>query len=74
MRRLAPALLLLLLVSHSVFAQAKPTSAKSEVRDALARFIYAFDNLDWESFRFAFDDNATVFYPRTIPGACERTC
>ena len=66
-RRLAPALLLFLLVSPSIFAQTKPTSAESEVRDALARFIYAFDNLDWESFRFAFDDNATVFYPRTIP-------
>jgi ketosteroid isomerase-like protein len=42
-------------------------SAEREVRDALARFIYVFDNLDWEAFRLAFDDNATVFYPRAFP-------
>ena len=65
-RRLAPALLFLL-VPPSVLAQTKPTSAESEVRAALARFVYAFDNLDWESFRLAFDDNATVFYPRAVP-------
>jgi ketosteroid isomerase-like protein len=56
-----------LLVSPSVFAQGKPVSAESEVRDALAKVVYAFDNLDWEGFRWAFDDNATVFYPRAFP-------
>src|SRR5262249_49907746 len=30
-------------------------------------FIRAFDDLDWEQFRLAFDDNATVFYPRAMP-------
>jgi ketosteroid isomerase-like protein len=25
------------------------------------------DDLDWEHFRLAFDDNATVFYPRAMP-------
>lgn len=51
----------------SVFAKQQPASAESEVRDTLAKFVKAFDNLDWESFRLAFDDNATVFYPRAIP-------
>jgi ketosteroid isomerase-like protein len=64
--RFAPALLFLL-VSSPVLAQTKPTSADLEVRDALAKFVYAFDNLDWESFRLAFDDDATVFYPRAFP-------
>lgn len=35
--------------------------------EALAKFIRAFDDLDWEHFRLAFEDNATVFYPRAIP-------
>jgi ketosteroid isomerase-like protein len=51
----------------SVFVGQEPPSAESEVRDTLAKFVEAFDNLDWESFRLAFDDNATVFYPRAIP-------
>jgi ketosteroid isomerase-like protein len=38
-----------------------------EVRAKLASFIKAFDNLDWDNFRLAFDDNATVFYPRGFP-------
>jgi ketosteroid isomerase-like protein len=59
---------LFLLVSPSLFAQTKSSaSAESEVRGALAKFVSAFDNLDWESFRLAFDDDATVFYPRGFP-------
>src|SRR5690242_19167011 len=50
-----------------VFAQSKPAPADTDVRQALANFIRAFDDLDWEHFRLAFDDNATVFYPRAIP-------
>ena len=38
-----------------------------ETREALTKFIRAFDDLDWEHFRLAFDDNATVFYPRAMP-------
>src|SRR5262249_40752384 len=34
---------------------------------ALSRFVRAFDDLDWNKFRLAFDDNATVFYPRGFP-------
>ena len=59
--------LLFLLGSVSLFAQEKHVSADTEVRDALTKFVYAFDNLDWESFRLAFDDDATVFYPRAFP-------
>ena len=63
-----PFILLFLLVGPIVLAQEKPRlSGEREVRDALAKFIYAFDNLDWEAFRLAFDDNATVFYPRAFP-------
>ncbi len=51
-----------------VFGEGKPrVSAESEVREALAKFVYAFDNLDWEAFCLAFDHNATVFCPRAFP-------
>jgi SnoaL-like domain len=61
------ALVLTLLVVPSAFAQTQPPSAELQVREALARFVQAFDDLDWEKFRLAFDDNATVFYPRAFP-------
>ena len=64
--RLALALLLLLTPPFSL-AQKAPVSKELEVREALAKFIDAFENLDWEKFRLAFDDNATVFYPRAFP-------
>jgi ketosteroid isomerase-like protein len=60
-------LALLALLLPSVFAQSQPRPVESEVKDALAKFIRAFDDLDWEGFRLAFDDNATVFYPRAVP-------
>ncbi len=51
-----------------VFAQTDENSRKElEVQKTLATFIQAFDNLDWENFRLAFADDATVFYPRTLP-------
>jgi hypothetical protein len=56
----------MLLVS-SVFAQSQPAPPEADVREAVAKFIRAFDDLDWEHFRLAFDDNATVFYPRAFP-------
>jgi ketosteroid isomerase-like protein len=66
-KRLAP-IFLFLLVATLVLAQGIPqVSVEQGVRDALAKFVYAFDNLDWEAFRLAFDDNATVFYPRAFP-------
>jgi ketosteroid isomerase-like protein len=48
-------------------AQQQDESYESQVRVVLANFISAFDNLDWERFRSAFADDATVFYPRAIP-------
>jgi ketosteroid isomerase-like protein len=60
------AVVLTLLVVPS-FAQTQPVSGELQVREALARFVHAFDDLDWETFRAAFDDNATVFYPRAFP-------
>lgn len=62
--RFAVAFALLLPVA---LAQSQPTPANTDVRKALGDFIRAFDDLDWESFRLAFDDNATVFYPRAVP-------
>ena len=60
---------LLLLISFvSVHAYVSPAeSAETEVRNMLADFIQAFDNLDWDRFRAAFSDDATVFYPREFP-------
>jgi ketosteroid isomerase-like protein len=64
-RRIATAFFFLLILTP-LLAQAKPSTAQSEVRVALANFIQAFDNLDWETFRLAFSDDATVFYPRVF--------
>ena len=65
-RHIASAILFLL-ISPALQAQIRPTAAQSEVRDVLATFVQAFDNLDWETFRLAFSDDATVFYPRAFP-------
>ncbi len=62
--RIAVAFALLLPIG---FAQSQPRPPDADVREALAQFIRAFDDLDWEHFRLAFDDNATVFYPRAMP-------
>ena len=57
-----------LLVNAPLFAETdRLTPAETEARSALKSFIEAFDNLDLDKFRLAFDDNATVFYPRGIP-------
>lgn len=55
------------LLVASVFAQSQHTSSEPAVREALVHFLRAFDDLDWDRFRLAFDDHATVFYPRAIP-------
>ena len=60
-------ILLLVLSIPAIAMQEMPSPAESEVRDTLAKFILAFDNLDWDRFRLFFDDNATVFYPRAFP-------
>jgi ketosteroid isomerase-like protein len=56
------------LLSVSAHAQTGDNSAKAaEVQKTMNTFIQAFTNLDWEPFRAAFADDATVFYPRAIP-------
>jgi len=60
-------LLALALLVPTTLPQPRPASVESQVKDALAKFIRAFDDLDWEAFRMSFDDNATVFYPRAVP-------
>ncbi len=55
----------LLLLSVSLNGSTPPGKLDgAEARAAIASFIQAFDNLDWDKFRLAFADDATVFYPR----------
>src|SRR5258708_29268991 len=62
------ALLLVGVIAFPALAQTVPgASGESEVRQTLSDFIKAFENLDWERFRAAFADDATVFYPRAFP-------
>jgi len=60
-------LLLLVMVCVPVLAQPAATSGDADVRQTLAKFVRAFDDLDWDSFRLSFEDDATVFYPRAFP-------
>src|SRR3984885_6913346 len=64
-RRIATAFFFLLILPP-LLAQAKPSTALSEVRVAFANFIQAFDNLNLDTFRLEFYDDATVFYPRVF--------
>jgi ketosteroid isomerase-like protein len=64
----ACALFLLSLSLACIHSSATPAgNAEAEVRKTLSDFIQAFDNLDWDHFRAAFADDATVFYPRQFP-------
>jgi ketosteroid isomerase-like protein len=49
---------------HLAIAQTEAKHEEESVRHFLGDFIAAFDNLDWEKFRAAFADDATVFFPR----------
>jgi ketosteroid isomerase-like protein len=63
-------LFLLSVLTLPVAMNAAP-NAQSDVRETLADFIQAFDNLEWDKFRSFFADDATVFYPREFPGRAE---
>src|SRR5689334_24022066 len=64
--------LVLLAFCFAALPQAMAKDDKeTEVRAALAKFVQAFDNLDWETFRASFADNATVFHPRQFPRRAE---
>jgi ketosteroid isomerase-like protein len=59
------AFLLPLMLTVCLPAQTPSNPQKpDDLQQALTTFIQAFDNLDWERFRSAFDDDATVFFPR----------
>lgn len=59
-----PLVLLLFTPQHLISQVRLADGPQSEIRSFLAEFITAFDNLEWEKFRNAFVDDATVFYPR----------
>lgn len=48
---------------HGLGASPGAAASEAEVRAALAEFLSAFEQLDWERFRRCFDDAATVFFP-----------
>lgn len=59
-------LVLLLFAPQFLKSQARADGGEQEIRKFLSQFITAFDNLDWDKFRSAFADDATVFYPRDM--------
>jgi ketosteroid isomerase-like protein len=66
MRRQAASFSLILAgcaMSHDL----QPASRSDEVAAAVDRFLVSFENLDWERFRSAFADDATVFFPVPEP-------
>jgi ketosteroid isomerase-like protein len=61
-------LLVFILLSACSFAKVSGDAMKEmEVRRTLTTFIHAFNDLDWDTFRSAFADDATVFFPRAYP-------
>jgi ketosteroid isomerase-like protein len=59
--------MLLLMPTQALSAQKESIKGVAQVRDTLARFVRAFNSLEWDTFRAFFDDDATVFYPRAFP-------
>ena len=60
--------LLLVLVSSGLARSGNP---ETEVRQTLAQFVQAFDNLDWDRFTAFFSDDATMFQPRRFSRRAE---
>ena len=52
-------------------ANSRTVGDDTEIREFLATFVRAFDDLDWTKFRTCFDDDATVFYPEFFPRRIE---
>ncbi len=63
----ALAVLCLVLAPARAVAADAHTKDAADVRLALTRFLTAFENLEWETFRSSFDDNVTVFFPTPEP-------
>lgn len=64
MKHLLVPVLFLLGAAAAAAQPSRPPEPEQDVRAFLARFVQAFDNLDWEKFRSCFADDATVFQPR----------
>ena len=60
-------MLLFLLTVPALQGESKNSGTGSDLQRALSHFVTAFDNLDWDQFRQCFQDDATVFYPRSYP-------
>jgi ketosteroid isomerase-like protein len=58
-----PLLGLLLLSTSGLQAQFTDVGTEAAVRLAAARFVEAFNNLDWTEFAASFDPEATIFHP-----------
>ena len=62
-------ILAMIIVPALMAAQTRSTTDSAAVAAALQRFLTAFENLEWEPFRAAFSDSATVFQPApNMPG------
>lgn len=57
------AALLVISVSNPVGAQSKAPDDTAAVRSAAERFIFVFENLDWDAFQAAWASEPTVFFP-----------
>jgi ketosteroid isomerase-like protein len=57
----------LILAACATAPEQPPGSRSGEVAAAVDRFLVSFENLDWERFRTAFADDATVFFPVPEP-------
>ena len=58
-------ILLFLMSVPALQGKSNNSSTGSDLQSALSHFVTAFDNLDWDQFRQCFEDDATVFYPRS---------
>jgi ketosteroid isomerase-like protein len=67
MRRLAAGFSLILAGCAMSQELQPPASRSDEVAAAVDRFLVSFENLDWEPFRKAYADDATVYFPVPEP-------
>ncbi len=68
MRYIFVLILALAILSHTASAQAQPKTQRADpnslaVQKAADDWVTAFNNLEWETFRNSFTDDATVFFP-----------
>ena len=67
-----PCVLLLVAITITTgFGQAVASTSR-DIRDAMSRFLTAFNNLDWPAFKDCFSPSATMFFPVQIPRRVEQ--